>query len=314
MGKLNDPVCATVGNNTGNPSCIIVPKNIKGGILIPKATALTSANVLTSAACIAAIQTLTLGLPAARAYPFGPFIDIADNSEEAVFATSNYGVKEFVREGLVGWKFAINAGGIKLQNALRSFNHTKAHSMLFYDKDNVLYGVDDGSGGMKGFSLEEFYAHPWKAPDGSNPAKFFVEFMFSNTKELNEDLVFIKLDSQIENVIKGNIDVELELVSQTSTKAVIRVWTKSAKVNLYAAYSTALASLGVWTVTTGGASVTPTGVSAIAATEAFEFTLTTPTGAHLFNLAVPSVLAAANIGGAPDNGYESTGALTVTFS
>lgn len=314
MTKLNDPVCATVGNNTGNPTCKIMPKNIVGGILVPKTTAISSANCATSALFVAAMQALTLNPPATRAYPFGPFIEMNDKSEEPVFVTTNYGVKQFVREGKIGWQFGLDDGGIKLQNALRSFNNAKNLALYFYDAENTVYGVDDGAGGMKGFSIDQFYANPWKAGDGTNPAKFLVDISFNKTRELNEDIVFLKLDVDPAVNIVGLLDVELVLVSQTSTKAVIKVQTASSKVNLFAQYNGDLDALAVWLCTKAGAAVTPTTLTAVAETEAFEFTLTTPTGEHLFNLVSPALLEAGGIGGAPDNGYESTGALAVTFS
>ena len=314
MTKLNDPVCASVGSNTGIPSCIITPKNIVGAVFLPKGTAIAAADVATSGLFIAALQTLVLNPVSTRAYPIGPFIELNDKSEETLYTTTGYGVKQFVREGKIGYQFGIMAGGLHLQKALRAFNHTQAHDVLLVDQDDVVFGCDDGAGGMKGFSIEEFYANPWKVTDGSNPTKFMVDFMFQNTKELNEDIVFLKLDQNFHSSIKGNIDVELELVSQTSTKAVIKVQTVGSKTNLYGTYSAELADLNCWVVTKAGASVTPSAIAAIDATEAIELTLTTPAGAHLFNLAAPSVLAANDVGGAPDNGYESTGAITVTFS
>lgn len=314
MTKLNDPVCASIGSNTGIPTCSITPKNIVGAIFLPKGTALTAAEVATSAAFITKLQTLVLNPVATRAYPIGPFVELSDKSEETLYTTTGYGVKQFVREGKIGYQFGIMAGGLHLQKALRAFNHTQAHDVLLVDQENVVYGCDDGAGGMKGFSIEEFYANPWKVTDGSNPTKFMIDFMFLDTKELNDDIVYLKLEQNFHSSIKGNIDVELVLVSQTSTKAVIKVQTVGTKTNLYGAYSDDLDDLAVWTCTKAGTAVTPTGVVAVAATEAFEFTLTTPTGAHEFNLVAPAALATGHVGGAPDNGYESTGALTVTFS
>ena len=130
MTKLNDPICASTGSNTGIPSCIITPKNIVGAIFLPKGTALTAAEVATSAAFITKLQALVLNPVATRAYPIGPFVELSDKSEETLYTTTGYGVKQFVREGKIGYQFGIMAGGLHLQKALRAFNHTQAHDVI----------------------------------------------------------------------------------------------------------------------------------------------------------------------------------------
>lgn len=312
---LNDPGCSTTtGMNTGMPSCVLIPKTIVGMILIPKTMSLSSTDLATVAATLAKLQEWTLNPAATRAYPIGPFAEVAPKDEEPVYNTTGYSVKQFVREGKIGWQFALPSGGLEYQKKLRGFNHTKAYSVLLYDADNVIFGCDDGADGMKGFAIEELYTYPWKPSDGSKPTQFLADLWFASTTELNDTIAYAKMNVDIAGSILGLIDVDLTNVAQASATVTIKVETSVAGVNLYDQYSDELADPDAWTCTKGGNAVTISSVTKDTTNKAFVLTLTTPTGAHVFNLAAPAALEALDIGGAPDNGYESTGSLTVTFS
>ena len=302
--KFNDPSSPIKIGNTGLPSQVLIPKTIIGGILLPKAYAVSAANLATSALFITEMQRLTTLAKASRAYPLGPFTDTAEKSEEDVYVKSNYGVSTFVREGKVMLNFAMTAGGIGLQNALRSFNQTKAHTILLYDSENTVLGTKDGAGGMKGFEIEEFMAKAWKVSDGTKPAVFAIDIMFANTRELNDDIVFIKLDTGFHGNVKGILDLVIEKVSSTGSKAVVKVMTKLSKTNLYSFYKTELAAPAVWAADNAGVTAAISAVTGTDATETFELTLTVASTTHL-SLVSAALLEAAGIGGSPDNGYES---------
>lgn len=310
MTKLNDPGSPLRTANTGNPSNIMVPKKIVGAMLVPYTYAVSAANCATSSLFITEMQKIILAEPTTRGYPIGPFTDNTPKTEEDVYVKSNYGVSTFVRDGKIGWAFAMTAGGIGLQKNLRAFNQTKAHKLFFWDSDKTWFGVDDGAGGMKGFEIEDFHAKAWSVNDGAKPAGFNVEILFANTSELADDINFIKLDSHPNDIIKGLIDVVLEKVSSSSTHAFIRLMTKAARINLFDQYSADLDAAAAWYAETDGTEVTISAVTANPATKDFDLTLTVGATTTI-QLETPAILDGLNVGGPPNSGYESN-RITIT--
>ena len=314
MTVLNSPICTDRNGNTGIPTCIIDPKEIVGAILLPSDQVFSAANVLTASAFITELQTLSMDEhPEDRIYPIFRFEEITDNSEDIVKTTLGYGSTEVTRDGKYNWTFRFTKGGMMYNKSLRKFNHADDRTVLFVDKNNRVYGVDAGSGTMRGFTLEYVHTKPWKIADGSNSTMYTIEFSMAKASELNDDIVFIDAATDIEVDVPGILDIELIEVSTTSTTWVVKVQTLYGKVNLYNQYSTELADPDAWYVTKDGVEVVADTVAVDAVNSAFTLTFTTPTGDHVLQLEDPATLAGLGIGGSPDNAYESD-SLEHTFS
>lgn len=312
---LNNPGCATFGGNTGVPGCAFVPKNIVGAILIDKSKTLTAAVELVSVATLeAALKVAVNAAGTLRIYPVGPFIALAaDNSTERSKTEKGYGTKSLAMRGKYNLSFELDFNMCLLQN-LQKFNGDKSKKLWFYTDDMYLIGTKSGTADIKGISLDYFLADDWKFSDGKEPAKMMVEFQMSNNRELNEDIAFVKMTDSFDDMVKGIIDVEVSLLSQGSATATVQVFSKCDKVNLYDSYSALLADANAWLITKAGAAVTPVSVAAVPATKSWIITMTTPTGAHLIDLVTPAALDTLGVGGDPNNGFESTGAVTVTYA
>ena len=312
---LNNPGCGTITTNTGVPGCAFIPKNIVGCILIDKSKVFT---LTTKAQFLTDLTAACLALGAARAFPIGPFEEFKDNSGAASFVELGYGSKQLGKEGKYDLDFRFFKGGHCYLSRLRLFNGDPGKKVLWIDKDGVIMGAKVGAATDKitGMAMDYFYADKMKLDDGAGkPAEFHIQIGLSEPKEFNEELAYIPMDDPPLDAIKGNIDVEVYLISQAAGKATVGVRTLCDKVDLYPIFKTALAAAAAWIVTKAGVAVIPTSVAGNDVASGWDINLTTPAGAHLINLAAASVLAATPIfmGGTPDNGYESTGTITVTW-
>lgn len=315
MGNFNDPGVATALGNTGAPSADFKPKNIVWGCFLPKTLELSAAEMATSATFFTKMQALVILPTATRARPFGKFDNPEDKSEATVYETTKYGSKLFVRDGKYIWRFSIVGCGVGWLSSLQTLNQSASQKIIFADSANVVFGTKSTAveGGMKGFSIENIEFEKWTMNDGSKTTGYYFEITLANPEEMNKgNCVFLPLASDPNESIKGIIDLDLVLVSQTATTAIIQVVEKYSRVNLYSLYSTALNALAVWIVTKAGVVVTPVSIALSAANEGFLLTLTVPSGAHVFTLVSTALLDTASIGGPPDNGFESD-TLTVTF-
>ena len=308
MAELNNPGCVLViGANTGIPGCDFAPDKFVGAILIDKSTIIEDADIPD---IISKLQELTLATGRDRIHPIFRFEEIADNSEEETVSTLGYGSKQVVKEGKYDWTFRIVKGGLCLNNKLRAFNKA-SKKVLFIDSNNVIYGTRVESG-FTGFTMDFFYAKPFKANDASNAAIFNVRFALAKPEEFNEKVAFVKADQDIEEAVKGLIDLELVQLAVASGKVTVGIRTACDKVNIYEAFGDVMAAGELWKVSKNGAPVTITSVAKNDTAGGWDVSFT-GTGEHVITLAAPSVLAAANVGGYPENGYEA-GILKATLS
>lgn len=305
MSILNTPTCVVGTGNTGIPACFLNPKEIIGAILVHKSKVFDADTDLVSAAAFkAALQAAVMATGTGKIYPIFRFGEVADNSEDVVINTTGYGNKMPIREGKYDWTFKLMKGGICLQNHLRMFNFNKADwKVLFIDSDNLVYGVKNSDGDLAGLTLDFLYAYPFKLSDSSKPTDYQIRFALSKIKEFNDNVGYMQCDFDVEEEVKGLIDLQLEVLATALGKATIGIKTLCDKVDLFETYHTLLASVGLWTCTKAGVAVTITGVAASSTVSGWEISFT-GTGVHTIGLAAPSVLAAAGVGGYPENGFE----------
>lgn len=308
MAELNNPGCVlVVGANTGIPGCAFIPDKFVGAILVPKNLVIEDTDIPT---IVSKLQELAMAATKDRIYPVFRFEEITDNSEEETIATLGYGSKQIVKEGKYDFTFRITQGGLCFQNKLRTFNGSNK-KVLFVDGNNVIYGTKV-EGGIAGLSMDFFYAKPFKANDASNAAIFNVRFALSKPSEFNENVAFVKVDEDVEEAVKGLIDLELTQLAIDAGKVTVGIRTSCDKVDIFESFGDALASGDLWKVTKNGADVVVTSVAKSATLPGWDVSFT-GTDVHVITLVSPAELALANIGGDPENGFEA-GSLTVTLS
>ena len=266
MANLNTLAASSQAGNTGKQAAAFQPKNIIGAILTPKGYVLTAAKI---AALQTALQADALAASKLnRIFPVFGFVTAQDSSEDITVQTHGYGAKHVVREGFIDWKYEYVDGQTSLHKNLRLFNGS-GHDFLFVDSSNMIIGTNTvdstGAPALKAIPCEGgfFYAHPWKANDGSKIAQYMLQFVFQ-PKFINEYLGFVEAGFDLPSNLSGVVDVVLTSPGANATSGSYDVVAKTADVNtnLSGVYPTELAASAAWSaVNPSGASIPITSVS-----------------------------------------------------
>ncbi|MGN6416146.1 MAG: hypothetical protein ACTHMC_01550 [Pseudobacter sp.] len=312
MSALNQFSCLNVNANTGIGACAVNFKNIVGAILTPKGFSLTTASL--AAFKTALINASQAASKASRIYPVYDFRPLADNSEALTVQTFSTGQKAPVREGTLDWTFQFIAGGIDLLKKLRLFNASStAFDFLFVDSQNFIIGVsDEENDALKAIPSDGgfFWAHPWKANDGSKVAEYSLQFCFL-PKYINELVGYVKADFDVQSTVTGLKDVVLSSPSAnvTSGSYNIAVNIKDGGEDMGQRFEAELETIANWAPknkTTGGAitvassTYNPAGYFVVALSTADPDYPDTP-DQITFALAAPTVLAANGLEGFESN-------------
>lgn len=310
---INDPGCVVVNANTGMPDCPFVPDKIVGIILFDKDYVFAAADVLTVSAFITKLQALAIIVGQDRIYPIFRLELSSDNSSEESVSTTAYGTKKTTQDGKYEFTFDSIRGGMALHKKLRLYNKVNKKCLLVDDSGTV-YGTYNASGSFVPLSIDDFYAKPWKFHDGANQAKFMVKLALAKAKELNENLAYIKTNLDIEETVKGIIDVNVEKVTATQTTITVKLYTKDDRIDLYDTYSASLTATA-WVVKNAAGGTVASTVAPVAGTKAWALTGTYTTGIGPFTVQLASVTILAGLGmGSTSigNGYESDILTTAT--
>jgi len=312
---LNDPGCTAIGGNTGTPGCAFNPSQIVGMILIPKEKTFT--NVQLGSAFIATLQALVNVGEATRVYPVFKFEGVEDKTEDPTKKNTGYGVPRYTKRGKYNWMFEMSQGGHCHHTKLMAFNNDTSKKAIFITADNIVLMAKYGVDGAKGMSLDIIKAHDFKINNGTDPAKFVLEIGLSRAEEMNEDLLYFDAGADIEDSVKGLLDVELyDLGAGSATKKqVIGIRTACDKVSLYDAFSAIFVSsfASIFSATLAGAASNPTACVAKPLVKGWELEFPA-TGVHILTLASPAALAVLHIGEPPENGFEALGTLSLTVA
>jgi hypothetical protein len=305
---LNNPSCGSSGGATGKPSCAVDPKIIVGLIL-------TDTSKTFSAADLADFQTVlgsaTVADGKERIHPIFRFVEFTDNSENPTVQTLGYGSKSIVKEGKNDWTFRFQKGAMCLLKNIRKFNNADV-KVLFVDEENVIYGVQTDDGGLMGFSTDFVYGHPFKLTDGSKDNEYKIQVVQSKPEEW-DNLGAYYADFDVEENVKGLIELALIEIDVTSNFATIEIDTACDMANVYDDFGSDFADPTVWTVTKVSDGSNVSVATAISQEAGKNYKLGfTATGDVTISLVTPNRLALKGIGGAPANGYIST-VLTVTM-
>ena len=306
---MNTPLCSTSYANMGKDQCFLVPGMIKGAIAIPKTKYFTAADV---ADFKTVLQALTLEATVSeRIFPLFRFEAIEDGSEDATIESLGYGGKAYVREGSYDFKFRYVDGGACLNKVLHG-SELSQYKWLLVDSNNVIFGTINSDGYLAGLTTNFVQALPMKFNDGSASPMFRVQFNFSKPSELNKDMGYVQCDFDVEQEVKGLIDLEIREVASIEDSITVQVLTNCGKIDLYDTYADELADATMWTLTKAGVTVAISGVTKDTTNKGWTLAFT-GSGDHVVGLTTPDLLAAADIGGYPGNGYEGI-ELTVDAS
>lgn len=314
MAEVNSLECLIGAGNTGIGTCTLDFRNIIGAFLTPKGYELTKTQVAAlQASLIAAAQADAAG---DRIYPIMNFVANTDASESLTVQSTNYGFKFPVREGVNDWSFQYVQGGLCLHKELRKSNGAN-HDFLFVDADMKIMGTTGSADGyIKAIPNVYFWAHPWKANDGTKVSEYLLQFVFP-PRYINEFVSFVKADFDIPSTVLGLKTVKLTNPSANATPGSYNVKANEGCVgdSLFDLYDDELAVVGMWTAKdkVTGNPITITGVTKNTSFGGWVIAVNTADpdyvgsgGGIEFNLAAPSVLADGGV-----EGYESLGVVII---
>ena len=260
---LNLPECGGITSifNSGEPFCDFVRRIAKHLFFADKGVSFTPADRATRASFIAAMKVKTRNPRGNRIYPVFDLSNFEDKTKEATRGTvGNLSLTDIIlQDAIPSFAFQHYKGEIfhKMLYAAQNANL----EVFFLDSAYVLYGTALGQGNIKGFSLSELYVETPKFATASETAKYPFSITLANLSEFKENAASIQLDSTALSV-KGNVDVQLEKVSQAANVINIAVTGRGGK-NMGDLFSTELAAIGAWKITNTqtGAVVTVTSVT-----------------------------------------------------
>jgi hypothetical protein len=294
---LNLLYCSTGYGNTGVPDCFVDLKKIKHLILTPANFKLTEAQLASEALTKAALQAATIASPETRIFPIGPFVDIADNSEETQFETTGYGDRFPIRDGDYNWKLFYKMGGLCLMQQLRKLNGRNWKAYIVDDNDQMF-------GQMIGAELHpidiNYYAEKLMTPTGDQTTRYAIDINVPDPTQFVDKFGFVKFTFPFASQIKGILNVQLQVESAGVTALKVKAFLGCSKTDLFDTYADELADTDLWIIP----GVTITGVTLDVPNKNWVIAATL-SGTKTVSLAAPAVLAAEGVGAPPDNGLES---------
>jgi len=317
----NTLTARTAGGNSGVPSQEFNIGKIIGIILADPTFSVSTTNCGTSALFITALAAASLVVGTGRIYPIANLDNPTDNSSDPEKTTSDYGVVRFADDGSIDLTFEFMKGGHELNKNLRKFNE-RSMGFLLVNEYNQVIGTTDSTGVLKPFTGTVNIFFP-KMATGSEVNKYRINLVWDDVTELADDLLFMQCSVDVMKTVKGIVDVTILETAHNATTVTVKLTTAYGAIDMFgisAAYETALETPANWRLypVAGGADVVPSGIVYTAPTGTDTvgtavITHASLSASHYLSLDTPTVLAAAGIGGTPNNGYESN-TITVAYT
>lgn len=194
--------CTSSQLNTGVSKCPVDFGKMKGAILVEPGTKLPAKLIATE------LEKLAHANRPERVYGIMTFVEYAKNGGEMQTAANGYGPEE--RTGLSARKdaFTMNKFYPELYSSLTKCS--KEWDVYFFNEDNMLFGVNDGTDILAGFSMADVYADATEFATSSAKPTMTVTFSHANPKDSAENFDFIQLDFDPRKLTLGLTAVKLE--------------------------------------------------------------------------------------------------------
>jgi hypothetical protein len=267
---MNQPVCATSYGNTGFGDCYFEPDKIAGAIQVPADFEIAESDL----ADLRGFLEDKTGAPiGTRIFPYGNFISNTDNTEDATINTTDYGNKVKIKDGFYDWLFRYQKGGVMYHNQVQRNGGTGKY-FIYYDSKNAILGYRS-EGKLKGVPAELFDAVPWKLANGSDTSVYAMHIITNPFYLNNGNLGYIQPDFNVAD-IHGLQELLIKFVSLAGSAAKVKITSLISGIDMYSAYSTALAQTGAWkAVDQAGNSITISNVTLDSVNHAWNVFMTT---------------------------------------
>jgi hypothetical protein len=200
-------ICAedTQKKNLGKSKCTKLPKLFKYMITTPDNFFLAAADYADAAALKTAIQNLILNPIATRGYKWPNFSAVEETSEDAQYEDNALGITP-IRDGQYRFKPSISKN-LCVHQAMFSHRAVNEGRVFLVDLDNQLFGTDDGTGNIYGFSIGLLWTEKLKISNGSDSTKSPLYLVLADNEEIDKNGVL--LDGSKLNFVEPLTDVTL---------------------------------------------------------------------------------------------------------
>ena len=211
MRKLRK--CTASQLNTGASKCPPEFGKMKGAILVEPGTKLPADLTADK------LEELAHANRPERIYGIGTFVEFAPNGGEVQTAANGYGPEQITGLSARRDNFTLDNFYPELHAALTK-THNKDWDAYFYDEDNRLYGLNDGSELLAGFPMSNVYSDATPFPTSSEKSTMSVNFSYRDAKEAAIGFDYIELDFNPQRLVLGLTPVTLEKVEGNEYKIV----------------------------------------------------------------------------------------------
>lgn len=314
---LNIPNCGgTTGTfNSGIPLCDVIRKQPLGLIGLDAGVGFTAAQRASLTAFLTELRVKARAARGSRAYPMWALTNYEDKTKEPTKAAlGNLTNGEVTNDdGIPAFGFQHRVGELFHKKLMEA--QAAGLTWLIVDSNYVVYGTLDGTL-FRGFTLSEFYVAAPKFGNQGQASVYPFDMTLASMTEYKENLGIIQASSAIAG-ITGIRDVTLSVHTALASNVIKVALTAIGGTNIAKLFATELVQSGAFTLVKDADGSTGTVTAAYDSTnEVMSLTLSgsswtsgTTGQTYQLNLGASSVLAGL---ASPIDGYESTGALTVT--
>lgn len=187
---------STSGFNTGMSYCPLQPDKVAGVVLV------IHGKKMPKEMTAEALETACHADYPDRIYPITGISEYAVSGGEASTSENGYAGSEITGYSARTDTFTLRKFNLALQANLVA-NKDTLFDMYVFDKNNVLYGEDDGSDGLAGFELSGVY--PTGQAYDSSGQKAYLAFnaMYADTEKMLKSMSVVQAKINLENVLKG---------------------------------------------------------------------------------------------------------------
>lgn len=230
MRKIRN--CNASALNTGISKCPIDFSRIKGAIIVPEGTKLPAD--LTGDK----LEELAHEDQGARAYGTPVFVEFAKNGGEAQTGSTGYGGVQVTGYSDRTDTFTLDAFYPEVMSGFVK-NCNRKYGAYFYDDNNVIYGVNDGTEVLAPYAMNSIYADATPYRTSGAAATMNLCFAYSDAKEAFANFDYVQLDFNPRKYVLGLTAVELAKVGDGNKYKIVE---KIGGYDLTALYGEAIAS------------------------------------------------------------------------
>lgn len=202
--------------NTGQSFCPINYAELIGAVIVPKGVKLPDDLTREKFEELCHADRLT------RIYPIGLFSNFAKNGGEPQVSAIGYGPSSVTGVSARTDTATLHRFSEQLNRALlRTMD--SSYDVYYVDKNNKLYGYNDGTNSLAGQSMSCIYPTAIPHPTDSAKASLTVSFCFEDTQDAMEHFDFVQLGFSVRNVLKGLTEVVFEAQEANKYKLVEKV-------------------------------------------------------------------------------------------